>query len=58
MRAGGKRKELMDGACPKDAWEQVTVILPNPECKNPPKSVLQLGGSNRYQGVQKQAQRL
>lgn len=48
----------MDGACPKDAWEQVMAGLPEPECKNPPKSVLKLGGISRYQGVQKQAQRL
>lgn len=48
----------MDGACPKDAREQVTAGLPEPECKNPPKSALKLGGIIRYQGVQKQAQRL
>ncbi|MGF6439126.1 hypothetical protein ABIC80_004826 [Kosakonia sp. 1610] len=39
MRAGVKRKEFMDGACPKDAREQVMEDLPEPECKNPPKSV-------------------
>lgn len=44
------RKEFMDGACPKDAREQVTADLPEPECKNPPKSVRNLAESADIRG--------
>lgn len=50
MRADVKRKEFMDGACPKDAREQVTADLPEPECKNPPKSVRNLAESADIRG--------
>ena len=39
MRTGDGIKDYQDRAYPKNAREQGTADLPEPECKNPPKSV-------------------